>query len=99
MSMFSKLKQIKDLRDQAKQIQNVLKDVHAEGTGAHGKVRVTLNGNLEVTAVTLEDEILKERHHAETAVKDALNDAIKKAQKLMAEEMRRSGNLNLPGLS
>ena len=97
--MFSKLKQIKDLRDQAKKIQNTLKDVSAEGTGGWGKAKVEINGNMELTAVHLDAELLADKAKAEAGVKEAVNDGIKKVQKLMAEEMRKSGNFNLPGLS
>lgn len=99
--MFSKLKQVKDLRDQAKKIQNVLKDVSMEGSGGWGKVKVRLNGNLEAESVTIDPELLSEgqKSKLEGAVKDAVNDAIKKTQKEMAEAMRKSGGLNIPGLS
>ena len=97
--MFSKLKQIKDLRNQAKKIQDVLKDVSAEGAGGWGKVKIKISGNLEVQTVSIDPEVLTDRAKTETAVKEATNDAIKKVQRLMAEEMRKSGNLNIPGLS
>jgi DNA-binding YbaB/EbfC family protein len=99
MTMFSKLKQIKDLRDQAKKIQDVLKDVSAEGQGGWGKVKVTISGNLEIQSVAIDPELLADRAKTETGVKEAANDAIKKVQRSMAEEMRKNGNLNIPGLS
>jgi len=34
----------------------------------------------------------------ETGVKEATNDAIKKAQKVMAQKMQDMGGLNIPGL-
>lgn len=97
--MFSKLKQFKDLRDQAKKIQDVLKDVTVEGTGAWGKIKVTMNGNQEVSAVTIDPELLSDKAKLEAAVKEAYNDTIKKAQRSMAEAMKKTGGLNLPGLS
>ena len=97
--MFSKLKQIKDLRDQAKKIQDVLKDVSADGAGAWGKVKVKISGNLEVMSVSIDPELLADQAKAEAGVKEAANDAIKKVQRSMAEEMRKNGNLNIPGLS
>ena len=97
--MFSKLKQIKDLRDQAKKIQDVLKDVSDEGTGGWGKVKIKISGNLEVQTVSIDPEVLTDRAKTETAVKEATNDAIKKVQRSMAEEMRKNGSLNIPGLS
>ena len=97
--MFSKLKQFKDLRDQAKKIQDVLKDVSVEGAAAWGKIKVTMNGNQEVTAVAIDQELLADKAKLEDAVKEAYNDTVKKAQRAMADQMRKSGNINLPGLS
>ncbi len=97
--MFSKLKQFKDLRDQAKKIQDVLKDVSVEGSAAWGKIKVVMNGNQEVTSVTIEPELLADKGKLETAVKEAYNDTVKKAQRAMADQMRKSGDLKIPGLS
>jgi len=97
--MFSKLKQFKDLRDQAKKIQDVLKDVSVEGSAAWGKIKVTMNGNQEVTAVAIDQELLADKAKLEDAVKEAYNDTVKKAQRAMADQMRKSGNINLPGLN
>ena len=99
MTMFSKLKQYKDLHDQAKKIQHVLKDVTVEGSGGWGKVKVSMNGNQEVTSVSIDQELLADKAKLETAVKEAYNDTVKKAQRSMADAMKKSGGLNLPGLS
>src|SRR3989338_8514202 len=99
MTMFSKLKQFKDLRDQAKKIQEVLKDVSVEGTAAWGKIKVLMNGNQEVTSVTIDPELLVDKTKLEEAVKEAYNDTVKKAKRAMADQMSKSGNLNIPGLS
>jgi len=90
--MFSKLKQIKDLRDQAKKMQNALggETVNAEKNG----VRVKMNGNMEVTELTVPADLPKES--LERAAKDAINDAIKQTQKLMAKKMQEMGGF--PGL-
>jgi len=97
--MFSKLKQFKDLRDQAKKIQDTLKDVSVEGSAAWGKIKVSMNGNQEVTAVSIDQELLADKAKLEDAVKEAYNDTVKKAQRAMADQMRKSGNLNIPGLN
>lgn len=99
MTMFSKLKQFKDLRDQAKKIQNVLKDVTVEGSGAWGKVKITMNGSQEVSSVTIDPELMSDKGKLETALKEAYNDTAKKAQRSMADAMKKTGGLNLPGLS
>lgn len=97
--MFSKLKQFKDLRDQAKKIQDVLKDVTVEGSGGWGKVKVAMNGSQEVTSVSIDQELMSDKAKLEAAVKEAYNDTVKKAQRSMADAMKKTGGLNLPGLS
>lgn len=99
MSMFSKLKQIKDLRDQAKDLQGKLSQETVEGTAAWGKVKIKMNGNQEVLSVSIEPELLSpsKKTDVENAVKEAVGEANKKAQKVMAEKVR-AGGINIPGL-
>jgi len=95
--MFSKLKQFKDLRDQAKQMQNVLAQESAEGSADWGKVKIKINGNQEVLNVEIDPELLSadNKEKLQSAIKEATNDAIKKVQRIMADKMRSSG-FNLP---
>ena len=97
--MFSKLKQFKDLRDQAKQMQNVLAQESVEGSADWGKVKIKINGNQEILSVEIDPELLAadNKEKLESAIKEATNDAIKKVQRIMAEKMRSSG-FNLPGM-
>ena len=92
--MFEKLKQIKDLRSQAKTMQSVLatESVTAEKSG----VTITLNGNLEITAVAIADGMTKAQ--IEKATMEAMNEAIKKAQKVIAQKMQAMGGLSQFGL-
>lgn len=98
--MFSKLKQFKDLRDKAKQLQNALSGESVEGSGGWGKVKVTMDGNQAITALTIDDALLSpsEKEKLQAALKEALNEALKKAQKLVMEKMKGIGGLDLPGL-
>ncbi len=91
--MFSKLKQFRDLRSQAKTMQSALskESVDQEKNG----VKVSLNGNLEITQISLNDSLSKEEQ--EKALMSCLNEAIKKTQKIMAKKMQEMGGI--PGLS
>jgi DNA-binding YbaB/EbfC family protein len=91
--MFNKLKQFKDLRSQAKELQNTLSEESAEGSASFGKVKITMDGNQSVTKVSIDDELLdaSKKDKLEIAVKDATNDAVKKVQSIMAKKMRESG--------
>lgn len=91
--MFNKLKQLKDLRSQAKQMQNALsgESVTVEKKG----VKIIMNGNLEITSVAITEDLSK--NTMEEVIKDLMNDAIKKTQRIMAQKMQEMGGF--PGLN
>jgi len=90
--MFSKLKQFKDLRSQAKTMQNALAEesITLEKNG----IKVAMNGNLEISQISLNENLNK--NSQEEILKDCLNEAIKKAQRLMAKKLQDMGGL--PGI-
>jgi len=91
--MFNKLKQFKDLRSQAKTMQSALaqESVTEEKNG----VKLTLNGNMEITELILNPELNTESQA--NTLKSCFNDAIKRAQRLMAKKLQDMGGF--PGLS
>jgi len=93
--MFNKLKQFKDLRGRAKEIQNMLGKESAQGSAGWGKVKVDINGNQQVTAVTIEPDVMTDRAKLQDLVKEATNDAIQKIQKIMASKMKENGGMDL----
>jgi len=90
--MFNKLKQFKDLRTQAKTMQDALaqETVTEEKNG----VKITLNGNMEVINLSLNESLSKNAQ--EDAIKRCFNDAVKRAQRLMAKKLQDMGGF--PGL-
>ena len=90
--MFSKLKQLKDLRDQAKKMQNALggETITSEKNG----IKVKMNGNMEVIELNINPDLSKES--LENILKDCINDAMRQTQKLMARKMQEMGGF--PGL-
>jgi len=99
MSLFNKLNQIKDLRQQAKTLQGQLaqESVTAE---KHG-VALTMNGNQKLVNLDINQELLapERKERLEELIKDLHDEAIKKVQRVMAEKMKASGDFNIPGLS
>ncbi|MFH0928152.1 MAG: YbaB/EbfC family nucleoid-associated protein [bacterium] len=91
--MFNKLKQIKDLRDQAKKMQDTLSGESAEGTADWGKIKVKMDGNMKVLSVSIDDSLLSNRSKLENSMVEAMNDATKKVQKVMVEKMKDMGTL------
>lgn len=90
--MFNKLKQFKDLRSQAKTLQNALalEAVRTERSG----IAVTMNGNMEITELSIPENMGKAK--LEKELKECLNEAVKKTQRMMAEKMREMGGF--PGI-
>jgi len=98
--MFNKLKQFKDLKDQAKALQDSLaqESVTQEKNG----VKLTMNGNLSLTDLSIDPSMLSESNKSklENTIKDLHSDALKKIQRTMAMKMKEMGGLpNIPGLS
>jgi DNA-binding protein YbaB len=91
--MFSKLKQFKDLRSQAKTMQSAL--AQETITEERNGVKVVLNGNMEVISLIINENLSKNAQ--EEALKHCFNDALKRAQRLMAKKMQDMGGF--PGMN
>jgi DNA-binding protein YbaB len=90
--MFNKLKQFKDLRSQAKTLQNTLsqESVTMEKNG----ITIIMNGNMEITQLTIPEGLAKNK--LENTIKDLFNDSIRKVQKIMSKKMQEMGGF--PGM-
>lgn len=99
-SMLSKLKQFKDLRSQAKSMQNILSQETAHGSGAGGKVNVIMDGTQKIMSLDIDPALLNvaDKKKIEQGVIDAVSGASKELQKMMAKKMQ-SGELSMPDLS
>jgi DNA-binding protein YbaB len=90
--MFNKLKQIKDLRSQAKTVQGALSEVSV--TEEYRGITITMDGNMQVENLKIAD---KANDNLEDNLRVAINNTIKKAQMAMAKKMQEMGTM--PGLS
>ncbi|MFA5946096.1 MAG: YbaB/EbfC family nucleoid-associated protein [Patescibacteria group bacterium] len=93
--MFQKLKQFKDMRDESKKMKAMLDEIVIVGSGAGGKVMITMNGSHEVMGVTIEDGLEKAR--IEQGVKEAMADVNKKLQGELMKKMQAMGGLGAIG--
>ncbi len=85
--MFSKLKQFKDLRDQAKTMQNALAEETI--TVDKGGIKIVMDGNMHVMSVSIKEEMKNEE--IEKRLANTLNQTIKETQKKMAMKMQQMG--------
>lgn len=97
--MFNKLKQFKELRDQAKQVQNELSQVIVASEAWSGKIQISMDGTQHITGISIAPDILNpdNQHKIESELQHCFNDCVKKVQKAMVERMR-NGNLKLPDI-
>lgn len=96
MSMFSKLKQIKDLRDQAKKMEEVLGQEKMEVQGARGMIKLTMSGKQEIISLVIDPAYMQStpKDKLEAALKETFNDAVHKVQKAMASKLQSMGGLS-----
>jgi len=101
MSILNKLKQYKDLRDQGKKLQGALSGESATVRAAGDKVILTVDGNLQITALVIDDELMQvsQKEKLQEAIKSAHKDAQHKMQKIVAAKMQEIGGFNLPGMN
>lgn len=101
MSVFSKLKQFKDLREQGKKMQDLLAG-ETVTTDSFGKnVVLTMDGNFGITGLAIDESVLnpENKEKLQNAIKEAHAEAIKKMQRTIATKMQQSGEFKFPGLS
>ncbi len=94
MSVFSKLKQFKDLRDQGKKLQDSLAGESA--TVSSGGVSLVMDGNFQLKEVNVDQDLLNpaKKERLQNAIKDAHADALKKMQRIMASKMQEMGGMD-----
>lgn len=100
--MFNKLKQFKDLRNQAKAIQNTLGQESITVKTAGNKIIMTMDGNMKMTALAIDDELmsLDKKEKLQNGIKDTYAECLKKIQHIMAAKMKEMGGMpNIPGIN
>lgn len=98
--MLNKLKQFKDIREQAKSLQSKLAEETV--TVKESGVTLVMDGNMAIKSLDISEDMLSAGKKAklEKAITKAFEDAMKKMQRIMAMKMKEMGGLpNIPGLS
>jgi DNA-binding YbaB/EbfC family protein len=97
--MFNKLKEVKDLRDQAKQLQNQLSQESVMASAEGEKISLVMDGNQTVVSLDIDPELLTpdKKETLEKGLRNAFNEAVKKVQRIVAQKMQ-SGDFKMPNL-
>lgn len=94
--MFSKLKHIRNLKKQGKDMQNELATIQQEGSAAWGKVKMVVNGNRELMSVSIDDSMMSDKKKLEEAIKYAFKDATgMKFQMKLGKKMQDMGGMDM----
>jgi len=98
---FGKMKDLYALQKKARQIQKELKDIEVEAASNDGWVTVVFNGEQHLTEIDLSEEALQpeNKRELEKDLKNAISQAIARAQAVAAEKMKDvAGGLGFPGM-
>ena len=96
------VKQAQELQERLGQIQEQAAARTVEASAGGGMVTATVNGRLQLLALRIDPEVLKSQDldMVQDLVIAAVNQGIKSAQEMMAEEMKKiTGGLKIPGLN
>lgn len=99
MNIQQMMKQAQALQAKMATVQAELKTRELIGSSGGGKVKITMNGAHEVTAVSIDPSIVSpdEADLLEDLIHTAVNDARTKVNKMIEEEMGRvTGGMGLP---
>jgi DNA-binding YbaB/EbfC family protein len=95
------LKQAQEMQSRMAKIQEELANKTVQGSSGGGMVQVTVNGQLNITAVQIEPSVINssEKEMLEDLILAAVNDGMRKARELASTEMSKlTGGLKIPGL-
>lgn len=101
MNMQKMLKQVQKMQADMAKAQEELKNKTVEATAGGGVVTVVASGSQEIVAIKIKPEAVDpdDVEMLEDLVMAAVNEALRKAQELVAQEMQKvTGGLNIPGL-
>jgi DNA-binding YbaB/EbfC family protein len=95
------LKQAQEMHAKIAQLQEEMAGKTVEASSGGGMVNIVMNGKQEVVSLRIDPEVANREdvEMLQDLIIAALNEAIRKSQEMMTEEMKKvTGGLNIPGL-
>lgn len=83
MGLFDKLKDVNEMRKQAKQIEMMLGSEEVMGKSSGEKIKITIDGNQKVKSVEVSDSIVGDRGEIARNIREALEDLNAKHKKML----------------
>ena len=100
-NMNSVIKQAQKMQEEMERVQGELEEKNVEATSGGGAVKVVVSGKKEIVSLKIDKDAVdpEDVETLEDMITVAVNDAIGKADEMMAEGMSAvTGGLNIPGL-
>ncbi|TJX13613.1 YbaB/EbfC family nucleoid-associated protein [Tissierella creatinini] len=100
-NMNNMMKQMQKMQKQMEDIQAELEVKEVEASAGGGAVKVVCNGKREVLSIKIEESVVdpEDVEMLQDLVMAAVNEALRKAESMMNEGMKKvTGGLNIPGL-
>jgi len=93
--MFDKMKALMEMQRKMQELKKELEATVFEIASSDASVKISMNAAQEVLGVTIQGS--PERGALESALKDCFNRAVKRAQDVAAEKMKKVTGMNIPG--
>lgn len=100
-NMGSMMKQVQKMQQEMARLQGELEEKTVESSAGGGVVTVVATGKKELKSISIKPEAVDpdDVEMLEDLVLAAVNEALRKAEQMVAEEMAKiTGGLNIPGL-
>jgi DNA-binding protein YbaB len=83
MGLFDKMKDINEMRKQAKQIELMLAAEEVTGKSSGGKITIITDGNQKVKSVQVDDSVVGDRGEIARSIREAFDDLNSKHKKML----------------
>lgn len=83
MGLFDKIKDVNEMRKQAKQLELVLGQEQVTGQSSGGKIKITMDGNQKVLSVEVDESVAGDKSEVARHIRSALEDLTSKHKKML----------------
>ena len=83
MGLFDKIKDVNEMRKQAKQIELALGAVQITGASSGAKIKITMDGNQKVLSVEVDSSVVGDKSEIARHIRQALEDLNSKHKKML----------------
>lgn len=83
MGIFDKLKDVNEMRKQAKQMELLLAGQLVTGSSSGGKIKIVIDGNQQIKSVEVSPDVAGDKSEVARHIRSALEDLFKQHKKML----------------